>query len=130
MMAAGFRVNDLQIVTRGLQQVDREISRGITVELHSIGDLVARDARNLALTRIRKMSSSPTWSLMRVGQTPRLIYVVPRNKGTRRRLPTSRPNFSPLMLDRAMRPAVRRNRSEIDRRFNAVVSTVCGEFNG
>lgn len=129
-MAASVRINNLQIVSRALQQVEPEVGRGISVELHSIGQLVANDAQNLAATRIRRMSSSPTWALMRVGRTPSLVYVVPRNKGTRRRLPKSRPNFSPLMLGRAMKPALARNRPEVDRRFGVVVSTVCGRFNG
>lgn len=124
---ANFQINNLSIVNRALQQVEPKMRQEMTTELHAIGSLVARDAQALASVTIRRIT--PSWTLMRVGQTRSLIYVVPRNKGVRGRGPKRRPNFAPLMLNRAMRPALQRKKPEVNRRFGIVVSTVCGAFN-
>ncbi len=118
----------LASVNRALQTVDPDVRRGLTAELGEIGLIVSRDAQTLALSTIRRNTLS--WSRMRVGQTPRLIYVVPRNKGVRGKGPRRRPNFAPLMLNRAMRPALAKNKPQVDRRFASVVSAVCSRFNG
>ena len=127
-MAVDVRVttSSLSSVNRALQQVDKDLKREISVELHSIGALVQHDVESLALSTIPNMTMP--WSQMRVGQTPFLIYVVPRQKGVRGKGPRRRPRFAELMLRRAMRPALARKKPEVDARFQKVVSVVCGKF--
>ena len=60
----------------------------------------------------------------------KLVYVVPRQKGVRGRGPKARPKLAKLMLDRAMNPALERNRGRIEARFGQTLDRLCAEFNG
>lgn len=50
------------------------------------------------------------WSAMRVGIAPTLVYVAPR---ARRSGGSPRPNLAPLLMERAMRPAVDEHSDEV-----------------
>lgn len=122
------QVNQVAFVNRALQQAGKDVELGARKEIEAIGNLVAGDAETLALTSIRRMGRSPQWAEMRVGQNNELVYVVPKQRGTRSKK-RKRRNLAPLMLRRSMRPARERNALEIQRRFERLVSSVCGDFN-
>jgi len=123
-----FQVSDVAFVNRALAQVDREMQAGARIEMHAIGELVAGDAEQLALSRIRRVRSSPQWADMRVGQNNELVYVVPWQRGTKSKK-RKRKNFAPLMLERAMRPALTRNEAEVTRRFEKLKQKIVSNFN-
>ena len=116
----------LAVVNRALEQVDSRLKAEGKTELRQLGTLVERDAETLARLRVRNITRQ--WAEMRVGQSPRVVYVVPQQRGTKVAA-RKRKNFAPLLLNRAMRPALERKRPEVYRRFNALVTKVCQEFN-
>lgn len=122
-----YNVERLQVVTRALEQVDADLKREGHAELVALGQLVERDAEVLARATIPKVTRR--WAEMRTGITPRVVYVVPQQKGTRGRNPRHRPNFAPLLKKRAMVPALDRKRPEVIRRYKALTARVCKAFN-
>jgi hypothetical protein len=81
------------------------------------------------MSSIRGMPRSPNWSRMRVGVTRNLVYVAPRQKGTRGRGPRRRPKFADLLMGRAMEPALERNTPGIERHFDQLLDQVADGFN-
>ena len=124
-----FHVERLQVVTRALAAAGGQLRQEGTSELHAIGGIVERAAEVNAKAVLNRPKTRD-WSTMRTGVTPAVVYVVPQNKGTRGRGPRHRPNFAPLLLNRAMRPALQRNRPEALRRYRALTARVCRAFNG
>jgi hypothetical protein len=86
-------------------------------------------AETLAQSQIGNMSSSPRWSRMRIGVTRNLIYVAPRQRGTRGRRPGGRPKLAGLLMDKAMQPSLDRHAHEIEYRFEHLIDTVADTFN-
>jgi hypothetical protein len=119
-------INQVQLVNRAIAAADSEIQAGAKKEILSIGELVAGRIEVLSLTRIRNIG--PVWWDMRVGQNPNLVYVVPRQRGTK--VPArKRKQFAVLMLRKAFDPASAASRPEIKRRFDALLERVAGSFN-
>jgi len=60
-----------------------------------------------------------------------LVYVAPRQRGTRGRGPAGRrrPNLGNLLMDRAMQPALERHEHEITARFENLLDHVADNFN-
>lgn len=129
MAGVSFKVERLQVVTRALQAADAQLKREGTNELAAIGGLVEHGAEMRAKGVLNRPRTRD-WSQMRTGVTPNVVYVVPQLKGARGRGPRTRPNFAPLLLNRAMRPALTANRPEALRRYRALTARVCRAFNG
>jgi hypothetical protein len=131
--AVTFHVERLSVVTRALGAADAQLKREGTQELADLGGLVEHRAESMARAVIpntaRPTVSGAPWSEMRTGITPRVVYVVPVNKGVRGRGPRARPNFAVIMKRRAMLPALESSRPEVLRRYKALVGRVCGAFN-
>lgn len=123
---AGFRVNQVAFVNRALQQASKDIRQDIQKELHSIGEAAERDAEVLAPSTIPTIGFR--WSQMRTGQRVDMVYIAPVARGTRQ-TSKKRPNLAPLLLGRAMRPAVFRRAPETERRFKKVLARVAAAFN-
>lgn len=134
MSGVEFHVVGLPVVTRALQAAEAQVKREGTNELAALGALVEQDAEMLARGTIsglgRNLGRAPDWSAMRSRVTPSLVYVVPQQRGVRGNGPRRRRNFAPLLLNRAMRPALQRKRPEVLRRYQALVDRVCRRFNG
>jgi hypothetical protein len=125
-MAVVSGLSDLQAA---FKDADKQLRLGIRGELRQIAEPVAREAEQLALSSIRRMPRSPNWSRMRVGVTRNLVYVAPRQKGTRGRGPRRRPNLADLLMGRAMEPALERNTAGIERHFDQLLDRVADGFN-
>jgi hypothetical protein len=126
-MAVQFRVHDVAMVNRALEQADADIRAQGKTELLALGQLVEHTAEILAAARIRNMTVQ--WAQFRTRQTPNLVYVVPVQKGVRGRGPRKRQRFDNTMMNKAMRPALNAHRGEVNRRFAALVERVCNSFN-
>ena len=122
-----FRVHDVALVNRALEQADAEIRAQGKTEVLALGQLVEHTAEVLAATRIRNMTVQ--WAQFRTRQTPNLVYVVPVQKGVRGKGPKARRRFDDTMMNKAMRPALYAHRAEVNRRFVALVERVCNSFN-
>jgi hypothetical protein len=123
------------VTVRGLRELqtafakaDRDARLGLRAELRTVARPVQQEAQALALGTIRGMPQSPRWAGMRIGVTRTAVYVAPRQKGVRGG-PKSRPNLAPLMMDRAMEPALDRNRDRIVHDFEHVLDTMADDFN-
>ena len=67
---------------------------------------------------------------MRVGITRTLVYVAPRQRGAGRgRGGSHRPNLAPLLMDKAMQPALDQHASEIETRFEDFLGIIADDFN-
>jgi hypothetical protein len=126
----------MPIIVKGLREVnaafaktDRDIRLAWRAEMREVAEPVRRDAEQSAVQAIRHMPSSPRWSRMRTGVTQSLVYVAPRQKGTRGRGPGGRPNLAGLLLDRAMEPALARHEHEITVRIEGLVELGVNNFN-
>ncbi len=100
------------IIIKAFSKAGKDAKKYIRREFRAIAQPVAEDAERLAFSEIRRMSHSPRWARMRVGVTQSSVYVVPAERGTKvasRR----RKNFAPLMMNRAMAPALEQNQAEI-----------------
>lgn len=126
---ADIRVTGLVDLNAALLLCSRDVRVGLRAELATIGAPVARSAEALSVSRIRNMSRSVEWSAMRVGQTPHTVYVAPRQRG-RRFGNRKRPNLAPLMLSRAMIPALQLHEQQIEDKTEAFLHRVAADFNG
>jgi hypothetical protein len=126
MAGVQFRVHDLALVNRALEQADKDIKAAGRRELLALGQLVEHSAEGRAFT-VRNMTVS--WAQFRTRQTPRLVYVVPVQKGAPKGSPRKRTRFDNTMMNRVMKPALYQHRGEVDRRFAALVERVCKSFN-
>jgi hypothetical protein len=114
---------------RAFAHADREARLGLRRTFREVAEPVRADAEELALQTIRNMPKSPKWAKMRTGVTQKLVYVAPRQKGTRGRGRGRRPNLADLLMGRAMEPALRRHEPEIEARVERALDVVADGFN-
>jgi hypothetical protein len=114
---------------RALAHADRETRLGVRRELRGVAEPVRSEAQALALTQIRNMPQSPKWGRMRTGVTQKLVYVAPRQKGTRGRRRGTRPNLADLLMDRAMEPALHHNEPRVERDLERMLDRIADDFN-
>lgn len=98
---------------------------GIRRELRGVAEPVRADAESLAASGIRNIG--PDWSRMRVGLTPDVVYVAPRKRGVKRGS-RKRRNLAPLLMTRALEPALDNNAHLIEQRFGDVLDRVADTF--
>jgi hypothetical protein len=98
---------------RAFIRADKKLSTELRGRLREAAEPVAGTAETLAESQIRNIGVR--WSRMRVGVTRSLVYVAPRQRGvkTNARNRLRRPNLAPLLMDRAMSPALDQHTSEI-----------------
>lgn len=128
-MPGYIRVEGLRELNIALRKADRQTRLGIRGGLRQVAEPVQRGAEDLAMSEIPGMARSPRWSRMRIGITRDLVYVAPRERGTRGKGPRHRPNLAPLLMDRAMQPALDQHIGEIEHRFENLLDHVADDFN-
>ncbi len=128
-MPAAVEIKGLRDLERSFGAVGRKAKRELNLELRKVAEPIRADAEHLAASSIRRIG--PKWSRMRVGVTSKLVYVAPRQKGVRTRGadPRRRPKFADLMEERAMDPALERNRSNIEHAVEGVFDRIAGDWN-
>jgi len=125
---AEVRVKGLKELNRALKRTDKEVRLGIRKELREVAEPVRSQAETLAGSEIRNLKGS--WTRMRVGITLDTVYVAPRERGIKSRglSKRKRPNLAPLMMNRALQPALDRNADWIEQRFTNMLDGVCNDF--
>ncbi|TMQ03786.1 MAG: hypothetical protein E6J91_45795 [Deltaproteobacteria bacterium] len=116
-------------LSRAFAKADRETRLEWRRTLRQLAEPVRSDAEQLALQTIRNMPKSPKWARMRTGVTQKLVYVAPRQKGTRGRGRGRRPNLADLLMDRAMQPALDRHRGDVERAVELLFDGIADDFN-
>ena len=124
-------VKGLRDVNTAFAKTDRDLRLGWRAGMRQVAEPVRRDAQESAVSNIRRMPGSPKWARMRVGVTRQMVYVAPRQRGTRGRGPAgrARPNLGNLLMDRAMQPPLERHEHEITARFEQLLDHVADGFN-
>jgi hypothetical protein len=129
------------VIVTGFSQLERDLKAtspamlkamrtGLTVAMEPI----KRDADRLSIQRISGMKRAkrkpPPWSLQKIGQTTREVYMVPTEKGARARQDSAlrRPNFATLMLGKSYDPALEGNRVQVANTVDNLIGTVTREF--
>lgn len=121
---------------KGLRQLERLIAeegpkakREMRAKLRQLAEPVKDDAQSLAEATIPRIG--PKWGKMRVGVTTKAVYVAPRERGikTRGADPRRRPKFADLMEERAMTPALEKNRAKIEAGAESVLQELADEWN-
>lgn len=103
---------------RAFKLADKVLQRELREKLREVAEPVRATAERLAVERIPTVGLP--WSRMKVGVTPRSVYIVPRQRGRRHR----RPAFGNLLLGRSMVPAVEQNEPRVLDGMEDVLVTV------
>jgi hypothetical protein len=103
---------------------------GLTLAMQPI----KRDADRLSFERLSGMKRAkrkpPPWSLQKIGENSKEVYMVPTEKGARARQDSAlrRPNFATLMLGKSYDPALEQNRVQVANTVDNVIGTVTRTF--
>lgn len=127
-MPPALHVTGLPQLHAALKKADRDTRLGVRAELRDVARPVQQTAQSLALATISGMPRSPRWAAMRIGVTRNLIYVAPRQKGTRGRR-RRRPNLGDLLMSRAMEPALEQHRANVEHGFERALDRMADGFN-
>jgi hypothetical protein len=124
-VADGVRVRGLGDLNRALRRTDRDVRLSIRKELRDVAEPVRADAESRADSRIRNLDGD--WTRMRTGATTNSVYVAPKLRGSKKG-PQKRPNLAPLLMDRAMQPALQHHAPQIEREFDEMLGRVTDNF--
>lgn len=94
---------------RAFRNVSKDVSRTQRAALKVVAEPARAAAEQLAVGNITNIGSH--WSRMRLGVLARGVYLAPTSRRTSGGSP--RPNLAPLLMDRAMQPAVDQNEDKI-----------------
>lgn len=125
-MAEAIHIRGLADLERAFKLADREEAKLLRREVRAAAEPVRNLAEGRAVAEIRRMT--PPWARMRIGQKRSLVYIVPKQKGSRGRGPSRRPNLKTLLLDRAMIPALETRREATVARLETMLGTVGGKW--
>lgn len=100
---------------RAFGKINREFPKEVRRRLKLAAEPVRRDVTALAGASIRNLGAGDPWAQTRVGGGTKLVYVAMRQRGRRSRFSprVRRPNLADLLMERAMKPALDRNREKV-----------------
>ena len=120
MATQPIRVQGLRELQRAFALAEVGVNRKLKESLRDVAEPVRAQAESLAVSQIPRIGLA--WSRMRVGVTARGVYVAPKERSKRGR--NRRPNLAPLLLGRAMEPALESNRGEVVDAFDDLLTDV------
>jgi hypothetical protein len=111
------RIEGLRELQAAFAIYDAGLAKGVREALEAGAEVVRPTAETLATGTIKR--SEIDWTRMRTGVLSRVGFVAPveRGKRTQRDPRRGRPNLKPLLLDRALEPALDLNRERVQREF-------------
>lgn len=124
MSEGAVSVKGLRELNRAFAQLSADLRHELRAELAAAGEPVANAAEQLALANISHIGDH--WSRMRVGVTTTLVYVAPRSR-RRRKASYARPNLAPLLMDKAMQPALEQKAPEVYGLIDVMLGRLAGE---
>lgn len=126
---AGIAVDGLrQLQTALAKAEDKTTGRNLRDALKDLAEPVRAAAETNARARITRIGSP--WSRMRTGVTRSAVYVAPRERGVKGRdQRRRRPNLAPLLLERAMEPALDSNTTRVEAGLDRLLDQVADNFN-
>jgi hypothetical protein len=115
------RVRGYRELVKAFDGAEKQVRRDFKAELRDVAEPVRAEAALLAATAIPRIGLK--WSRMRVGVTSRVVYVAPTSRSTRDPA-RKRPNLAPLLMGRAMEPALQHHQDEIVGRVDRFLDRV------
>jgi hypothetical protein len=122
----GVRVDGLRDLQRAFARFGVEEKKALRDGLASAAEPVRVRATELADERIRNIG--PEWDQMRIGVTTKVVYVAPARRRRAGHTSLSRPNLAPLLMDRAMSPALEETEPEVVELLDAVLGRLGDEW--
>ena len=129
------------VIVSGFTELERDLKatspallKAMRVGLRQAVEPIKRDAERLSRSEISGMNRArvkpPPWSVQKIGETTREVYMVPNEKGARARTDSKRrrPNFAALMMGRSYDPALEQNRAQVANTVDHVIGTVTRTF--
>lgn len=118
------RVHGFAALQRAFTLANRELAKELRKRLRKVAEPVRASAQSRAEGEIRNIG--PDWSRMRTGITRRSVYVAPTERGVRRGSGSAlaRPNLAPLLMERAMSPALDANIARVGHEFESMLDTI------
>lgn len=129
------------VIFTGMRELNRDLKatgpavvKQMRIGLRIAVEPIKKDAEALAQSDISGMRRAkrkpPPWSVQRIGQNSREVYMVPKEKGARGVTESKRrrPAFASLLLGRSYDPAVEANRGQVANTVEHLVSVVTREF--
>lgn len=117
------RVEGLADLERGLRELSRDLKLGLNRDLVEAAQPARALAESLAVEKISGLARSKVpWQEMRLGTTGPLVYMAPKQRGTKHPL-HQRPNFGALLVAKAMEPALAATEPQIAAAAQRAVDT-------
>ncbi len=123
-MAEAVRVRGLNELHRALKNADKDTRLGIRKVERQVAEPVRVEAQALASREISQIGRE--WSTMRIGITTNVVYVAPK---ARRKRGSPRPNLAPLLMDKAMAPALEKHRARVESEMQDALDHMADNFN-
>lgn len=112
------RVEGLRQLQSAFALSEHRIGPDLRKTLREVAEPVRQDAEELAAGRIANVGYE--WSRMRVGVTRQYVYVAPKKRGSRVAA-RKRKNLAPMLLGRALVPALDQNAELVERRVEEML---------
>jgi len=116
------RIQGLKELTRSFNRLGADFKVALRVELADLAEPTRADAEERAAREIRNIGDR--WEQMRIGITGQVVYVAPK---AHRRKGSPRPNLAPLLMDRAMQPALDSHADQIEAGVGRLFDRLAGE---
>lgn len=125
-VAEAVRVLGLRDLQRAFALADKTVKDDMRDALMEAAAPVRADAQTLAGSMIRNVGVGDPWARMRIGASGSTVWVAPVERGVKGRANQRkrRPNLAPLLMDRAMQPALDHNVHKVERRVEHLLDEV------
>jgi hypothetical protein len=122
MAVGAIRVEGLRELKWAFNRIDRQLADDLEGVMKDAAEPVRSTAEQLAIAKIRNIGVR--WSGMRTGIAGggSVLYVAPKARRSQGGDP--RPKLAPLLLEKAMIPALDQNREEVVRRVERMLDRV------
>lgn len=127
MAPAGVHVKNWRSVNAAFAKADRESRLALKAKQRQLAVPVRITAEGLSRDKITRIGEK--WSQMRIGVTRTVVYVAPKQRGAKGDSPRKRRNLAPLLMERAMEPALEQHRPQIEQEVERVLDWVADDFN-
>jgi hypothetical protein len=124
------QVRGLRECTLAFEHVRESLDETVREGLKHAAEPVRVLAERRAVEEIGNMPSSPKWAEQKIVVSKRtaLVYMAPRKRQTRAP-ERKRKNLAPLLMDKAMEPALESNEERVTRSVEVLLDTL-GRKNG
>jgi len=121
MAETSVKVRGYRELQKAFKVADKALKKELRDALKDVAEPVREDAQQLARSSISHIGND--WAQMRTGITTKVVYVAPKQKGTRDRS-RKRPKLATLLAGKSLEPALERNKHQLEARVGRALDTV------